>query len=154
MQNNLYFSYKDPKNETNSQMNNLWIVNENLFVAPLLPLLEEIRLFVKLSKEVVIVNFADFPIGFFFLVFFLSSSSIFFIQKCWIWFSVFLGFYNFPERHLVLLRTLAAELGDVIFTRPWDSMSNSGDLTIEMMDRTGKSLLILYNDKTVVDGET
>ena len=55
---------------------------------------------------------------------------------------------------MVLLRTLAAELGDIIFTRPWDSMTDSGDLTIEMMERTGKSLLILYNDKTVVEGET
>lgn len=101
-------------------------MNENLFVAPLIPFLEEIRLFVTLSKEVVILNFVDFPIGFF----------------------------NYPERHLILLRTLAAELGSVAYTRPWDNSANSGDLTMEMMDRTGKSLLILYNDKSVVEGKT
>lgn len=65
----------------------------------------------------------------------------------------FLGFYNYPERHLVLLRTLAAVFGDIIFTRPWDNMASSGDLTIETMDRTGKNLLILYNDKSVVEGK-
>lgn len=54
--------YKDHKNETNSTPN-LWIINENLFVAPLLSVLEEIRLFVTLSKEVVVVNFVNFPIG-------------------------------------------------------------------------------------------
>lgn len=41
----------------------MWIVNENLFVAPLLPFLQEIRLFATLSKEVIILNFVDFPIG-------------------------------------------------------------------------------------------
>lgn len=54
----------------------------------------------------------------------------------------------------MLLRTLAAELGDIIFTRPWDNTASSGDLTIEMMDRTDKNLLILYNDKSIVEGKT
>lgn len=54
----------------------------------------------------------------------------------------------------MLLRTLAVELGDILFTRPWDNTASSGDLTIEIMDRTEKNLLILYNDKSVVEGKT
>lgn len=64
------------------------------------------------------------------------------------------GFYNFPERHRLLLKTLVEELGtDIIFTRPWDNSLSSGDLTLQMMDRAGKHLLILYNDKDVIGGE-
>lgn len=54
--------YKNPKNESNVSTD-FWIVNENLFVAPLLPILKEIHLFATLTKEVIIVNFVDFPIG-------------------------------------------------------------------------------------------
>lgn len=60
----IYFLYKFNRfKETSNASSNFWIVNENLFVMPLLPILKEIRLFATLSKEVVIVNFVDFPIG-------------------------------------------------------------------------------------------
>lgn len=84
----------------------------------------------------------------------LLSGSSYFYSSIKIIHSFLVGFYNYPERHLVLLRTLAAELGENIFTRPWDNMTSSGDLTIEMMDRTGKNLLILYNNQNAVEGKT
>lgn len=69
--------------------------------------------------------------------------------------SIFVGFFNYPDRHQILLKALITQLGtDIIYSRPWDNSSTSGDLTLEMMDRANKHLLILYNDKDVVEGET
>lgn len=50
---------------------------------------------------------------------------------------------------------MVAHLGtDIIYTRPWDNSSSSGDLTLEIMERAKKYLIILYNDKDVVEGKT
>lgn len=141
---------KEPKNDSNSSPS-FWIVNENLFIAPLLPILKDIRLFATLSKEVVIVNFVDFPIGeiqFRTFEMILKSGLIhsFFFPH-------FVGFYHNPERHLLLLQILATELGDITYTKPWDGGLDSGNLTLDMMDRSGKNLIIQYNEKTTVDGE-
>lgn len=60
----------------------MWIVNENLFIAPLRPILQDIRLFAMLSKEVIIVNFVDFPIGTYFLKkTFFAGASLFIIKR-------------------------------------------------------------------------
>lgn len=53
----------------------------------------------------------------------------------------------------MLLRLLAAELGDIIYPRPWDNSSNSGDLTLDMMERAGKNVIILYDDKNTIEGK-
>lgn len=57
-----FFSYRDLKNQSVSS-DDLWITNENLFVSPLMPILKDIRHFVKLTKEAVVVHFNNFPIG-------------------------------------------------------------------------------------------
>lgn len=53
----------------------------------------------------------------------------------------------------MLLRLLAAELGDITYLRPWDNSSNSGDLTLDMMERAGKNVIILYDDKNTIEGK-
>lgn len=63
------------------------------------------------------------------------------------------GFENNPERHFELLRMLITEFGDIAYIRPWDTNMSAGDLTIEMMDRYGKRIIILYNDESVVEGK-
>lgn len=49
--------------ESVNSEDSFWIINENLLIAPLLPVLKEIRSFVMLAKETVIIDFGDFPIG-------------------------------------------------------------------------------------------
>lgn len=63
------------------------------------------------------------------------------------------GLNNNPERHFGLLRILGTEFGDIAYIRPWDTDMSAGDLTIEMMDRYGKRIIILYNDENVVEGK-
>lgn len=66
----------------------------------------------------------------------------------------YLGFANNPERHFELLRLLGAEFGDLAFIRPWDSQTNAGDLTIRTLDQNHKQVIILYNDKNVIEGKS
>lgn len=53
--------YRDNDNATDDE--NFWIVNENLFIVPILPILRDIRLFAEQSQELIIVDFSDYPIG-------------------------------------------------------------------------------------------
>lgn len=56
------YSYNEHFNET-YEPSNLWIVNENIFITPLQPMLKDIRSFAMLSSEVITLNFVIFPIG-------------------------------------------------------------------------------------------
>lgn len=47
---------------------------------------------------------------------------------------------------------MGAEFGDIAYIRPWDSKTNAGDLTIKMLKQREKQIIILYNDKNVVEG--
>lgn len=58
----------------------------------------------------------------------------------------FQGFYNYPNRHSLLIRLLEIEFGDIAYARPVNDTMNSGDLTINKMRQEGKHLIILYND--------
>lgn len=62
------------------------------------------------------------------------------------------GFYHYPERHLELIRLLGSEFGDIAFIRPWDNKTNAGDLTMRTLDQNDKQIIILYNDKNVIEG--
>lgn len=47
----------------NENPENFWIVNENMFINQLRFILKDVRKFVSLSGEVVILDFSSFPIG-------------------------------------------------------------------------------------------
>uniref|UniRef100_A0A8W7K984 Phosphatidylinositol-specific phospholipase C X domain-containing protein n=2 Tax=Anopheles albimanus TaxID=7167 RepID=A0A8W7K984_ANOAL len=105
---------------------NFWIMNEHFRVAPLLPILQDIRRFVILSEETVFLDFRRFP----------------------------LGFHNNPDQHAILLALLEQELGDLVYRRKMDAgdesqapaqPTESYNLTIGEMRREGKYLLITYN---------
>lgn len=66
----------------------------------------------------------------------------------------FVGFYHYPERHFELLRLLGTEFGDIAFIRPWDNKTNAGDLTIKTLDQYNKQIIVLYNDKNVIEGRS
>lgn len=58
----LLASYHENKNRPTDQ-ENFWIVNDSLFVSPLIPILRDIRKFAILSGEAIVIDFGDFPIG-------------------------------------------------------------------------------------------
>ncbi|XP_055609388.1 uncharacterized protein LOC129756507 isoform X2 [Uranotaenia lowii] len=102
---------------------NFWIMNENYRVCWILPILHEIRRFVILSEETLILDFRQFP----------------------------LGFHTHPEQHNELLRLLEQELGDLIFRRPTNGTNNDDDsylITIEQMRREGRYIVVTYNHPT------
>lgn len=43
--------------------NSFWLVNDSLFIASIIPFLQEIRKFAVVSGEVIIVDFSNFPLG-------------------------------------------------------------------------------------------
>ncbi|XP_053955767.1 uncharacterized protein LOC128861561 [Anastrepha ludens] len=98
---------------------NFYIVNENKFVQPLRNVLKDVRRFVKLSHEVVILDFSCFPIG----------------------------FYKHPERHSNLLHLLHEEIGDVVYIRNTSTTEGSKqcfELTIDEIRKNNKYIIILY----------
>ncbi|XP_037818231.1 uncharacterized protein LOC119608056 [Lucilia sericata] len=100
----------DPQNPEN-----FWIVNENMFINQLRFVLKDVRKFVTISGEVVILDFSSFPIG----------------------------FYKHPERHTGLLHLITNELGHLAFQRT-DRSVHCYDLTIEEIIATNGTIIILY----------
>ncbi|TMW43162.1 hypothetical protein DOY81_011759, partial [Sarcophaga bullata] len=94
---------------------NFWIVNENMFINQLRFILKDVRRFVTISGEVVILDFSSFPIG----------------------------FYKHPERHVSLLHLISNELGHLAYQRK-DKNKPCYDLTIEEIMATNGTILILY----------
>ncbi|XP_028895405.2 uncharacterized protein LOC105211107 [Zeugodacus cucurbitae] len=98
---------------------NFCIVNENKLVRPLRGILKDVKRFVKLSHEVVILDFSSFPIG----------------------------FYKHPERHSSLLHLLHEEVGDIVYTRNTSTHEEAKpcyELTIDEIRQSNKFLIILY----------
>lgn len=50
-------------NQNSTDIDDYWIVNENLFITPLTQILKDVRLFIQRSNDIVIIDFGDFPIG-------------------------------------------------------------------------------------------
>lgn len=48
---------------------------------------------------------------------------------------------------------MGTEFGDIAFIRPWDNKTNAGDLTIKTLDQHNKQIIVLYNDKNVIEGK-
>lgn len=60
----IFFSFRFVENKNDfANDSNFWIVNENLYIASLLPVLKDIALFALRSNEVIVIDFSDFPIG-------------------------------------------------------------------------------------------
>lgn len=56
-------SYKPVDLYDTQNPENFWIVNENMFINQLRFILKDVRRFVTISGEVVILDFSSFPIG-------------------------------------------------------------------------------------------
>uniref|UniRef100_A0A1A9WD25 Phosphatidylinositol-specific phospholipase C X domain-containing protein n=1 Tax=Glossina brevipalpis TaxID=37001 RepID=A0A1A9WD25_9MUSC len=112
----LSIGYKAQDNGDSQNPDHFWIVNENMFINQLRYIFKDIRRFVNISGEVVIIDFSSFPIG----------------------------FYKHPERHRELLYMLKDELGSLAYERNTSSERACFELTVEEIKKAGKSLVILY----------
>ncbi|XP_067647321.1 PI-PLC X domain-containing protein 1 [Eurosta solidaginis] len=102
-----------------SNTDNFFIVNENKFVQPLRGVLREVKHFVKVSHEIVILDFSSFPIG----------------------------FYKHPERHSSLWHLLHEEFGDIVYIRNTSTnveVKQCYELTIDEIKKNNKYIIILY----------
>lgn len=54
-----YQEHNGPHNETK----HFWVVNDSVFVTPLASILSDIRQFVRISGEMVIMDIREFPFG-------------------------------------------------------------------------------------------
>lgn len=61
-------------------------------------------------------------------------------------FFFFLGFYNYPGRHLDLVKLLDRELGDIAFIKGQNETMESYNLTPNMLRKAGRNVLITYNE--------
>lgn len=95
-----------------------WIFSGNHEISPIFPILEEIKNFVELSKEIVILDFRNFTYG----------------------------FHNASGAHEIFKRLLYSTLADVAMIREKEN-SKAFDLTIQKMKNASKYLLILYDYK-------
>ncbi|XP_037935231.1 uncharacterized protein LOC119669421 [Teleopsis dalmanni] len=111
----LSIGYKVLEKTNSSISEEFWIVNENMYVRPLRDVLNDVRKFVKLSGEVVILDFSSFPIGFF----------------------------GYNQRHIKLLEMISNEIGDIIYNRE-DVNIPCYNLTINDIKKTKKYLLVIY----------
>lgn len=59
---NIISRYNDDVVATDTQ-SKFWIVNDNLFVTPITDILDDVRRFITVSDEIVIMDFHKFPIG-------------------------------------------------------------------------------------------
>lgn len=133
---NFNFRYKSVDLYDTQNPENYWIVNENKFINQLRFILKDVREFVNISGEVVILDFSSFPIG---------------TEKCY-FLKIFsqknhypsiLGFYKHPERHAGLLHLIAKELGHFAYQRA-DKMVACYDLTVEEITSTNGTIMVLY----------
>lgn len=89
-------------------------------------MLRDIRQFVRLTGELVLVDVREFPIG----------------------------FYNHPERHRALVALIESHLGSLAFGRndTTDDGIQSGDVAMAEMRGVGRMVLIMYNEASMVKG--
>ncbi|CAD7003914.1 uncharacterized protein LOC101460829 [Ceratitis capitata] len=103
-------------NDSNN-MDNFYIVNEEKLMRPLRSVLKDIKRFVQLSHEVVILEFVP------------------------------IGFSDHPERHSSLNHLLREEVGDIVYIRNTSTQEGSKpcyELTIGEIRKDNKNLIILY----------
>lgn len=55
-------SYHENKHSP-ADLKNFWIVNDSFFISSFLPILKDIRRFVLMSGETVVIDIGHFPIG-------------------------------------------------------------------------------------------
>lgn len=92
-----------------------WIINENKFVVELARVLDDVKLFLSRSNDVVILDFSGFPYG----------------------------FYKQPKKHIDLVAFLEKQVGDIAVLK--DSAEvHVFDMSTEEIKKTGRSLVILY----------
>ncbi|KAH8302873.1 hypothetical protein KR044_011452, partial [Drosophila immigrans] len=99
-----------------SNADEFWVVNEHQFVNPLTGILRDVRRFVELSKEVVVLDFSSFP----------------------------LGFYKHPEVYSSLFQLIRRELGSVAYERNVSSNEHCADRSYDELRLTGGHVLLLF----------
>ncbi|XP_060654358.1 uncharacterized protein LOC132789992 [Drosophila nasuta] len=99
-----------------SDADQFWVVNEHQFVNPLIGVLRDVRRFVELSKEVVVLDFSSFP----------------------------LGFYKHPDVYSSLFQLIRQELGDVAYKRNVSSNEHCADRSYEDLRLAGGHVLLLF----------
>lgn len=104
---------------------NFWVMNGINRISPLFPILEEIKRFAELSKEVIILDFSSFPIG----------------------------FSTHPENRKLFEKYLYETLGAIAFRNPQNGLQ-SFDLTIQQLKNSSKYLLITYNNSSELEGKS
>lgn len=102
--------------ETNDDADNFWLVNENMFLQPLVGVLRDVLQFVKRSGEVVVLDFSSFPIG----------------------------FYKHPEIYRSLFYLIRRELGDEAYQRNVTMDEHCADRNLQEILRQNRHLIILF----------
>lgn len=100
-----------------------YVFSENHEISPIFPMLEDVRRFVEVSKEIVVIEFKDFAYG----------------------------FHENSMTHEIFIKLLEDTFDDIAIVNKQNG-TKSFDLTIEQMKNAGKYLLILYNHKDLFDG--
>ncbi|KAH8234868.1 hypothetical protein KR032_004628, partial [Drosophila birchii] len=110
----LLFSYKNMA--TNDDSDNFWLVNENMFLQPLVGVLRDVLHFVKKSGEMVVLDFSSFPIG----------------------------FYKHPEIYRSLYYLIRRELGDEAYQRNVSTNEHCANRNLQDLLRQNRHVMILF----------
>ncbi|EDW69471.2 uncharacterized protein [Drosophila virilis] len=102
--------------DSSSEADNFWVVNENMFINPLIDVIRDVRRFVQLSNEVVVLDFSSFPIG----------------------------FYKHPEIYSSLYHLIRQELGEVVYERNVSINEHCADRSFDDMRNGGRQVLLLF----------
>lgn len=92
-----------------------WIISENKFVVELTKILDDVKLFLSRSNDVVILDFSGFPYG----------------------------FYKQPKRHIELVAFLEKQVGEIAVLKD-SGQGHAFDMSTEEIRKTGRWLVILY----------
>lgn len=103
-----------------------WVFNGEHEITPIFPILEDIRQFVEISREIVILDFRNFTYG----------------------------FHEYSGAHEIFKKLLQNTLGNIAVIN-YQNGINSFDFTIQNLRSASKYLLILYNhnDLNIMKGK-
>ncbi|XP_017028066.1 uncharacterized protein [Drosophila kikkawai] len=101
---------------TNDDSDNFWLVNENMFLQPLVGVLRDVLRFVKRSGEMVVLDFSSFPIG----------------------------FYKHPEIYRSLFYLIRRELGDEAYQRNVTTNELCANRNLQDLLRQNRHVMILF----------
>ncbi|XP_023169879.1 uncharacterized protein LOC111598719 [Drosophila hydei] len=102
--------------DSSSESDNFWVVNENMFINPLIDIIRDVRRFVELSDEIVVLDFSSFPIG----------------------------FYKHPEIYSSLYHLIRQELGQVLYERNVSTNEHCADRSFNDLRVIGRQVLLLF----------